>query len=197
MTTRRNDTAIIGPREQRLHEHEHDEHNHDDHDHEHGERELREAARHERERLEREAAEHAEHEFHVHMEMLERETHAARMEAERMEAAVHRMGLRTKTVAEYEPSAIWAVERLIEVFREDARGILIDLKHETRSEVVRRYINVRLAEMAEMDRDLAVDPLRELILGDDRGRGMDERRPPGPPGGPGRRAPFKRDPDRR
>lgn len=101
-----------------------------------------------------------------HLERAERETHVLRLEAARMELSAERSRLLAQSVAEPEVTAIWAVERMIEVFGDDAPVLLAELKLGTESPIVRRFITFRLAELAGRDRDAAIAPLSELVTGD-------------------------------
>lgn len=104
---------------------------------------------------------------HFNPPMIAKEIEGLRMDGERIKAIIERAELKAETARSDERSGVWAVERLIEVFGEDARSILNELKGQTKSDVVRRYINVRLAEQAGRNRDAALEPLRELIIAEE------------------------------
>lgn len=171
--------------------HDHADHDHADHEHshesdhaqkhrghdrqdaqrrEHEARMRAEAMR--RQHLEREHVMQREHEeFEHHVHELERETEIHRLNVARRELHLEQSHLRAESAADPLPTAIWAVDRVIELYGDDAARILRELQPKIRHEVVRRYVTMRLVEIAEDDREAAIDPLVELILdGDDRDR---------------------------
>lgn len=166
--------------------HDNADHDHADHEHSHESDHAKEQRGHDihdaqrreheaharAEAMRREQAQHRERaEFEHHMHELQRGTEIHRLDVARRELHLEQSHLRAESAADPLPVAIWAVERVIELYGDDATHALRELQPKIRNEIVRRYVTMRLAELAEDDREAAVGPLKQLILdGDDRGR---------------------------
>lgn len=111
------------------------------------------------------------------MDALAREREGLRLEVDRIQAHLERARLRAATAQSAEAVAVWAVERVIELYDDDAPEILTDMRPQVRDELVKRYITMRLAELADRNRQRAIGPLRDLITDrlsdDDRRRDRD------------------------
>ena len=182
---------------------DHNDHSHGDHDHAKPQAKKPDAKqRHAAEMREREAVARKQAEMRRreseerrrHMEEMRREMEHARAELPLLELETERAGLhgeleaqrtealfaRVKLVHEPQYAAVWAVERLCDLYGEDAAKELRSMLPSIRDEHVRRFVRVKLVELAGEDREAAAEPLRSLIMGE-ADRREEPRRGFGPP----------------